>query len=86
MHLKRICSAIDMLPPDINFGVSEKLDSQVLDDPQHLSQQSEADSLSTTEQNDSQASLVMSREATPNASFSEQIFEGQSKVRKHDDV
>jgi len=63
-----------MPPPDIDFGVSEKLDSQVLDDPQHLPQQSEADSLSTIEQNDSQASLVMSREATPSTSFSEQIF------------
>ena len=74
MNLKRIYSAIDMLPPNIDLGVSEKLDSQVLDDTQHLPQQSEAHSLSTNEQNDSQASLVMSREATPSASFSEQTF------------
>ena len=46
-----------MLTPDIDFGVSEQLD--VLDDPQYLSQHSEADSLSTIEQNDSQASLAM---------------------------
>ena len=72
--MKRICSAIDELAPNIDFGVSEQLDSQVLDDPQHLSQRSEADSLSTIEQNDSQASLAMSQEATPNTSFSEQKF------------
>jgi hypothetical protein len=36
------------------------LDSQVSDDSQHLPQHSEADSLSTIEQNDSQASLAMS--------------------------
>src|SRR5271156_2838635 len=72
MHLKRICSAIDVLTPDIDFGVSEQLDA--LDDPQYLSQHSEADSLSTIEQNDSQASLAMSQEATPNTSFSEQKF------------
>ena len=68
MHLKRICSAIDVLTPDIDFGVSEQLDT--LDDPQYLSQHSEAD----IEQNDSQASLAMSQEATPNTSFSEQKF------------
>jgi hypothetical protein len=72
IHLKRICSAIDVLTSDIDFGVSEQLD--VLDDPQYLSQHSEADSLSTIEQNDSQASLAMSQEATPNTSFSEQKF------------
>jgi len=49
MHLKRICSAIDVLPPDIDFGVSEQLDLQVLDDPQRLSQHSEVDSLSTSQ-------------------------------------
>src|ERR1700722_1412601 len=65
-------SAIDVLTPDIDFGVSEQLD--VLDDPQYLSQHSEADSFSTIEQNDSQASLAMSQEATPNTSFSEQKF------------
>jgi hypothetical protein len=64
MHLKRIYSAIDELAPDVDFGVSEQLDSQVSDEPQHLSQRSEADSL-FTKQNDSQASLVMSQEATP---------------------
>ena len=69
MHLKRICSAIDVLTPDIDFGVSEQLD--VLDDPQYLSQHSEADSFSTIEQNDNQASLAMSQEATPNTLFSE---------------
>jgi hypothetical protein len=31
MHSKRICSAIDVLAPDIDLGVSEQLD--VLDDP-----------------------------------------------------
>jgi hypothetical protein len=71
MHLKRICSAIDELAPDVDFGVSEQLYSQVSDDPQHLSRRSEADSLSII---DSQASLVMSQEATPNTSFSEQKF------------
>ena len=53
MHLKWICSVIDELVPDVDFGVPEQLDSQVSDDPQHLSQRSEADSLATIEQNDS---------------------------------
>jgi hypothetical protein len=48
MHLKRICLAIDVLTPDIDFRVSEQLD--VLGDPLYLSQHSEADSLSTIEQ------------------------------------
>jgi hypothetical protein len=74
MYLKWICSAVDELAPDVDFGVSKQLNSQVSDDPQHLSQRSEADSLSTIEQNDSQASLAMSQEATPNTSFSEQKF------------
>jgi hypothetical protein len=47
MHLKRIYSAIDELAPDVDFGVSEQLDWQVSDEPQHLSQRSEADSLFT---------------------------------------
>jgi hypothetical protein len=71
MYLKRICSAVNELAPDVDFDISEQLDSQVLDDPQHLSQRSEADSLFTIGQNDSQASLAMSQEATLNISFSE---------------
>ena len=81
-HLKRIYSAVDELAPDVDFGVSEQLDSQVSDDPQHLSQRSEADSLSTIEQNDSQASLAMSQEATPNTSFSEQKFKKPKRSPK----
>ena len=68
-------------PLIIGFGIPER--SDVLDDPQHLPQLSEADSLSTIEQNDSQASLAMSREATPNTSISEQKFKKpKSKVQK----
>ena len=70
MHLKRICSAINELAPDVDFGVSEQLDSQVSDDPQHLSQRSEADS----------------QEATPNTSFSEQKFKRPKRVQRYDDV
>jgi hypothetical protein len=50
--------SIDVLTPDIGFGVSEQLD--VLDDPQYLFQHLEADSLSIIEQNDGQASLAIS--------------------------
>ena len=41
MDLKRIYSAINMLSPDIDFGISEQLN--VLNDPQYLSQHSEVD-------------------------------------------
>jgi hypothetical protein len=65
MHLERICPAINELALNVDFGVFEQLNSQMSDKSQHLSQRSEADSLSTIEQNDSQASSVISQEATP---------------------
>jgi hypothetical protein len=70
-------------PLIVGFGIPER--SDVLDDPQHLPQLSEADLLSTIEQNDSQVSLVMSREATPKTSISEQKFKKpKARFKRHD--
>lgn len=76
LHLKRICSAIDKLLPDINFEVSRS-ELRFPDDSQlqlsqelegHLSQQSNADSISAWEEDDS---LVGSQDITPTTSFTQ---------------
>jgi hypothetical protein len=74
LHLKRICSAIDEIPPDINFEVSRS-ELQFPDDSQrqqeledHLSQHSSADSISAWEEDDS---LVGSQDITPTTSFTQ---------------
>ena len=60
IHLKRICLAIDELPPDIDFELSQSASF-----PQELesqsSQQSIAESTSMLGEDDSQSSLVASR-------------------------
>ena len=67
--LKRICSVIDVLPLDIDFGLSQSVTF-----PQELelqsSQQSNAESTSLLEEDDSQSGLVGSQDVTPNLSFS----------------
>ncbi len=78
IHLKRICSAIDELPPDIDFGLSQSASF-----PQELesqsSQQSNAESTSMLGEDDSQSSLVASQDITPDTSFSQRtVLRGSS--------
>jgi hypothetical protein len=71
-HLKRICSVIDNLPPDIDFEVGESGLSQGLESYQ-LSGYSSQDAESLLDQADSQASRVSSRDVTPHTSVSERV-------------
>ena len=82
-HFKRICSAIDAIPPDINFEVSELPDSpQLGQDPQRsldLEGQSSQSSLT-----DSQSGFAGSQDATPTTSFTEKdapVFKKPKKTR-----
>jgi len=84
-HLKRICSAIDELSPDLSFevfepggsGLSQGLKSH------HLSDRSSHDTASMLEEADSQLSRVGSRDVTPDT-FLSQRNEGRvsKKPRK----
>jgi hypothetical protein len=82
-HLKRICSVIDGLPPDINFEVSEQSElresglSQGLES-HHLSDQTSHDAASL-EEADSQSSRVGSRDVTPDTSLSQRVEGGAFK-------
>ena len=74
-HLKRIYSAIDQIPPGVNFEVSERASFPATQD----SQQSNADSLSFLGDDDS---IVGSQDTTPRTSFT-QGPERQSKKPKN---
>ncbi len=81
-HFKRISSAIDELPPDLEFEVSELQGSglsQVFEN-QSLSQQSNPDTTSLAENDDSQSSLAGS--ITPNTSLSHGTEQGAFKKPK----
>ncbi len=77
---KRICSAINDLPPDIDFDLSQAA-SFSQSEPQS-SQQSNAESTSMLDKEDSQSSLVGSQEVTPTTSFT-QTTERASKKPKN---
>lgn len=79
-HLKRICSAIDEIPPDIDFGLSQSASFAEGLELQN-SQESNAESISELEVN---GSLVGSQDNTPNTSFTqttEQQFKKPSNKR-----
>jgi len=83
-HFKRICSAIDMLPPDINFEVlqqSEPGESRILPglESHYPSDLNSQDIVSLQEEPRSQLSLVSARDITPHTSVSEQISGRVSK-------
>ena len=66
-HLERICSAIDEIPPGIDFGLSQSASFAEGLEFQN-SQQSNAESVSELEVDDS---LVGSQDNTPNTSFTQ---------------
>jgi hypothetical protein len=86
-HIKRICSVIDKLPPDLDFEVSEQSEpgesglSQGLESS-HLSDQSSNGAASLLEDAGSQPSNVASRDVTLDSSVSQRIEERAFKKPK----
>jgi len=79
LHIKRICSAIDDLPPGIDFDLSQSA-SFSQSEPQS-SQQSNAESIFMLDKDDSQSSLVGSQEVTPTTSFTQTTERASKKPR-----
>ncbi|MCJ1385854.1 hypothetical protein MMC17_008978, partial [Xylographa soralifera] len=75
LHLKRICSAIDGLPPDINFDLSQAASFS------QSSQQSNPEYTWMPEEEDSQSSLVGLQEVTPTTSFTQTTERTSKKPR-----
>jgi len=73
LHFERICSAINNLPSGIDFGLSQS-------GPQS-SQQSNAESTFTLDQDDSQSSFIGSQEVTPTTSFTQTTERASKKPR-----
>ena len=82
IHLKRICSVINELPPDIDFGLSQSASF-----PQNLdlqsSQQPNTESTSLLEEDDSQSSLVAPQDITPDTSFSQRTEREYKKPKNN---
>jgi len=76
---KRICSAIDELPPDIDFDLSQS-PSFSQSGPQS-SQQSNAESVGMLEESDSQPNIAGSQEVTPTTSFTQTTERASKKPR-----
>ncbi len=81
-QLKRISSAIDELPPDIDFSLSQSASFSHLSELQG-SQQSTAESTPQPEEDDSQSSLVGSRDVTPNTSLSQRTQRSFKKPKNN---
>ncbi|MCJ1433700.1 hypothetical protein MMC27_003064 [Xylographa pallens] len=79
LHLKRICTAIDDLPPDVNFDLS--VANSVAPSERQSSQQSNVDDAWIPEGGDSQSSLASAQDVTPTTSFT--IHERVSKKLKN---
>ena len=78
-HFKRICLAIDDIPPDINFELSQS--ASFSEEPQIQTSQQSISSVTMLEEDNSQASLVGSQDITPNTSFTDQQFKKPRKKR-----
>lgn len=76
---KRICSAIDELPSDLDFDLSQSA-SFSQSGPQS-SQQSNAESLGMLEEPDSQSSIAGLQEVTPTTSFTQTTERASKKPR-----
>jgi hypothetical protein len=79
-HFKRLCSAIDAIPPDINFELSEESDLQ-FPSSSGLSQGLESHQLSGSgATNDDELRLLDPQEATPESSVGQ--VSGQATFKK----
>ena len=76
---KRICSAIDELPSDIDFDLSQSASFSQLD--RQSSQLSNAESAWMLEEANSQSSIASSQEVTPTTSFTQTIERAFKKPR-----
>ncbi|OAF57037.1 hypothetical protein VC83_05946 [Pseudogymnoascus destructans] len=86
-HFKRICSAIDELPLDLDFEVSEQSElgeSGLLQglESHHLSRQSSHNAASLQEEAESQSSRAPPRDITPDTSLSQGIERTFKKPKK----
>ncbi|OAF59173.2 hypothetical protein VC83_04387 [Pseudogymnoascus destructans] len=86
-HLKRICSVIDELPPDLDFEVSQQSDQGESELSQGLeshypTRQSSHDAASLLDEADSQSSRDPSRDVTPDTSLSQGIERAFKKPKK----
>ncbi|KAL8905098.1 MAG: hypothetical protein Q9207_002839 [Kuettlingeria erythrocarpa] len=78
IHLKRICSVIDQLPPDLDFKVSQGSELQFTEASGLsqelgglLSERSNVESTSQTSQDDSELAPIIPQTATPDTSVSQ---------------
>lgn len=71
-QLERILSAINEIPPGINFELSQS--ASFSQEPQIQSSQQSISSVAMLEEDNSQPSLVGSQDVTPNTSFTDQQF------------
>ncbi|KAI1628017.1 hypothetical protein EDD37DRAFT_624003 [Exophiala viscosa] len=67
-HFKRLCSAIDAIPPDINFELSEESDLQ-FPSSSGRSQGLQSQHLSESGATDDELSLIEAQEVTPDTSI-----------------
>jgi hypothetical protein len=74
-HLKRICSVIDKLPPDLDFEVSQQSELGESGLSQELESHHLSDAASLLEDADSQPSRVASRDITSDTYVSPQRIE-----------
>lgn len=82
IHLKRICSVINELPPDIDFGLSQSASfPQELESQSSL--QSNTESTSMLGEEDSQSGLVASQDVTPDTSFTQRTQRGYKKPKNN---
>ncbi len=79
LHLTRVCSAIDDLPPDIDFDLSQS--ASFSQSESQSSQQSNVESTFMLDEDDSQSSAVGSQEVTPTTSFTQTTERASKKPR-----
>ncbi len=90
-HFKRICSAIDAYPSDVNFDLSQQSELHFTEQSE-LSQdfeayglvQSSAGSVSAQAQADDQSSVADAQKITPNTSMNEVSDSGPFKRPRKD--
>ncbi len=83
-HFKRICSAINDIPPGINFELSQS--AFFSEEPQIKASQQSISSVAMLEGDDSQPSLVGSQDVTPNTSFTDQQFKKPRNKRAAEEL
>ncbi|KAI9788165.1 MAG: hypothetical protein M1816_007211 [Peltula sp. TS41687] len=83
-HLGRILSAIDEIPPGVNFELSQS--ASFSQEPQTRASQQSVSSATTLGEDNSQPSLVGSQDVTPNTSFTDQQFKKPRNKRAAEEL